>query len=482
MPIQGAHIIHRVVLQIEVPARGMAKSIQDEVMRCWDSDILPQLQQLLDNLDNDSHILIERLELELGTLDRELLSCQLPGETLQRFGETIVDAISNNPEEETQRSLSLGSDELALEALLYFLQKGSLPWYIGSQAEWLRHEQQWLYNLLPAITAGTGKSRQLLNLLASSPQSLMRLFAQFSVEFIRQITQTILNVDAGFLRRKSLALKKMINAGFSNSEKSPLEALLNRVDIDAMALFMLLCAIDFKVTSDIQLNHILKRFTALLRQQHETGTTINRQNIMPLLADAIEEQATNTLPTKTEEPQVEAPGKGDALKDVDGLFVKQAGVIILHPFLEYFFKDFALVHEDDFADEPARQLAVHLLHYMATGKTEAFEHDLQMEKFLCGWPDEKPIERRVKLPKGMQTEADNLLRAVIKHWRALKNTSPDGLREGFLSRNGKLITNGEMPRLIVENTSLDILLASLPWGIGVVKLPWMPKILYVEWS
>lgn len=481
MQVQGAHIIHRLVLEIEVPARGMAKPVQDEVMRCWDSDILPQLQRLLDSQDNRSHILIERLVLELGTLDRELLPRQLPGEALQRFDEVIGKTLSNNKEDEACSALSLDSDHIAMEALIYFLQKGSLPWYAGSQADWLRHEQQWLYKVLPVITAGAGKSRQLLNVLTSSLQALLRLFAQFSVEFIRQITQAALNIDAAFIKRQGFALKKMVNTGLSESNRRALDALLNSMDVDIMALFILLYTFEGKAIRDTRLNHILKHFTALLQQQYDNGKTINSQSTLSLLADAIQEQATSTLPTKTKELLQKMPDKEGALKDVDGLFVKQAGVIILHPFLEYFFKDFGLVHEDDFADEPARQLAVHLLHYMATGQTQAFEHDLQMEKFLCGWPEEKPIERLVKLPKGMQTEADNLLRAAVRHWKALKNTSPDGLREGFLTRNGKLIITEETPRLIVEHADLDILLASLPWGLGVVKLPWMPKVLYVEW-
>ncbi|MEO1401775.1 MAG: contractile injection system tape measure protein [Cyanobacteria bacterium J06635_1] len=36
--------------------------------------------------------------------------------------------------------------------------------------------------------------------------------------------------------------------------------------------------------------------------------------------------------------------------------------------------------------------------------------------------------------------------------------------------------------LQIERETYDILLDQLPWSIRVVKLPWMPKLLYVEWS
>jgi hypothetical protein len=32
-----------------------------------------------------------------------------------------------------------------------------------------------------------------------------------------------------------------------------------------------------------------------------------------------------------------------------------------------------------------------------------------------------------------------------------------------------------------ERITIDVLLEKLPWGISLVKYPWMPKPLYVEW-
>ena len=38
---------------------------------------------------------------------------------------------------------------------------------------------------------------------------------------------------------------------------------------------------------------------------------------------------------------------------------------------------------------------------------------------------------------------------------------------------------GEMAALRVE--SFDMLVGQLPWGIGIVKLPWMTKPIYTDW-
>jgi hypothetical protein len=74
-----------------------------------------------------------------------------------------------------------------------------------------------------------------------------------------------------------------------------------------------------------------------------------------------------------------------------------------------------------------------------------------------------------------------LLKNVISHWGALKNTSPDGLREVFLQRNGKLMIKDETATLQVERKSYDVLLEKLPWNISKVKLPWFKKIIFLEW-
>ena len=80
-----------------------------------------------------------------------------------------------------------------------------------------------------------------------------------------------------------------------------------------------------------------------------------------------------------------------------------------------------------------------------------------------------------------EEEATALLTAVIRHWDALGDTSIDGLRGTFLVRPGKLTQRGLDSVLLVEGRSFDILLDRLPWGIGMIQLPWMEKMLWVEW-
>ncbi len=127
--------------------------------------------------------------------------------------------------------------------------------------------------------------------------------------------------------------------------------------------------------------------------------------------------------------------------------------------------------------------AIHLLQYLATGRVGDMEHELALNKILCGVPLDQPLERQIRLTKKEKTEADGLLRAVIGHWSALGKTSIDGLRGTFLCREGKLSQKPNGTWLLqVEQQTVDLLLGKLPWIFSTIKLPWMQEMLTVEWG
>ena len=97
-------------------------------------------------------------------------------------------------------------------------------------------------------------------------------------------------------------------------------------------------------------------------------------------------------------------------------------------------------------------------------------------------PLDEPVEADVGLTDAETEEAIALLDAAIGHWEALRGTSPDALRGEFLMRPGMLAVDADGDWLLrVEARTVDILLDQLPWGISLVKLPWMDRLLRVEW-
>jgi hypothetical protein len=167
--------------------------------------------------------------------------------------------------------------------------------------------------------------------------------------------------------------------------------------------------------------------------------------------------------------------------DEEGIFVQHAGLVLLHPFLHLFFKKLQLVADGKFIDLPSHQKALHLLHFLACGDKYPEEHMLVVAKVLCNYPVHYPVDREIEISDNEMDEAGNMLLAAIEHWTVLQNTSPDGLRDGFLIRQGKLYRENENLTLHVESASIDMLLDQLPWNLGLINLPWMKEMLRVKW-
>lgn len=190
------------------------------------------------------------------------------------------------------------------------------------------------------------------------------------------------------------------------------------------------------------------------------------------------EPASKTENTASE--QVKTPEKDDTPAGTS-LVAVHAGVVILHPFLKIYFEKMGLLQGKEFVNAGAQRRAAQLVHYLATGETEAPEYDLPLAKILVGLPLDTPLDRTLDISTSEQQESIALLETVIGYWTSLGNCSPEALREGFLQRPGRLTRREDGWLLQPQTQALDILLDRLPWGIGMVKLEWMPEFLYVEW-
>ncbi|WP_342375410.1 contractile injection system tape measure protein [Myxococcus stipitatus] len=165
------------------------------------------------------------------------------------------------------------------------------------------------------------------------------------------------------------------------------------------------------------------------------------------------------------------------------LSVSHAGLLLLHPYLSRFFESTG-VKEAKRPELPADKLprAAALLHLLAMGEAEVHEFELDFIKLLLGLKLDAhlPVSSGLLRPSDHE-EADALVQAVIEHWKALKNTSVQGLRGSFLRRRGFVREQEHGLLLRVESQAFDVLLGAIPWGIGTVKLPWMRQPIFTEW-
>ncbi len=190
------------------------------------------------------------------------------------------------------------------------------------------------------------------------------------------------------------------------------------------------------------------------------------------------EKSNLKTPPKPDLSPINSPSE---LPLTEGVYVENAGLVLLHPFLFSFFQTLDLCERKYFKSEKKQIQSIYLLHYLTTGTTRPLEYELLLNKLLCGWPLDKPINQEIRISKKMKDEAEKMLSACLKHWKVLQKSSPDALRGNFLLREGKLILKDKGWQLIVERKTSDVLLDSLPWGIRTIKLPWMDEILFVEW-
>jgi hypothetical protein len=162
-------------------------------------------------------------------------------------------------------------------------------------------------------------------------------------------------------------------------------------------------------------------------------------------------------------------------------YLSYAGVILTWAYLPVLFDKLGYLHGNQFRTKKAEQRAVHLLGYIANGRTRNDEPDLLIAKILCGLVPTAITSGRIRLKEIEKEEANVMLKSLIANWSILKNTSVEGLQSSFFARDGKLMRQANRWKLIVEQKSYDMVLDHLPYPVSLIKLPWMEEILTVDW-
>ena len=165
----------------------------------------------------------------------------------------------------------------------------------------------------------------------------------------------------------------------------------------------------------------------------------------------------------------------------EAITVTDAGQVLAAPYLPRLFSMLDLVADNAFVSPEAAHRGVHVLQYLVFGTNGAPESELALGKLLCGVPLDEPIPRDLPLAPRETDAVEGLLRGMIQNWKAVGNTSVAGLRETFLQREGRLVREDEAWRLTVAPRAFDMLIDRLPWGYSIIRHPWMPAMLQVDW-
>lgn len=457
---QPSHSIQRQNLHIAFHADAKPDQLSVQLSRWLHEKLLPAMEAVFDEAVSPSQLLrMDSITIHAGNVEgedwEEVLVQKICRQLARQLAEAPVQKTALPAGETYGRGLTLYNEAEKEKLVFAYLQTGQLPWYAaGLDASVLA---QWTEALLTAGTfsRGEGKTFLLQNnealrrfLLQTKPALLEAWFNQWSGEEQRRQLPTVLAVAKMVFGQNAAALRWSYALLFDDKSSQPAlwKQLLHERYGGAEKGFA-------KATED------LPKGRADLAKWKENVTAM-ANGLVPLLKK------------KTPPPD----------EVVQAYFVGNAGAVLLHPFLKNFFTRLRLLNgSGDWMHDDAQRRGVLLLHYLCTGSAEAAEYELPLCKLLTGHPLAQPVEMRLEISGEEEAEATDLLQSVIEQWPILKTTSPDGLRQSFLQREGKLSRADNGWLLQVEQKSFDVLLSHLPWGIGVIKNSWMTEMLFTEW-
>lgn len=467
------HRIRRQILELELPREEGALAMAQAASRLFQERVLPRLDVLFSELAPADRVLrIDQLTVDLERLSERDFEQQFVEQCWAQISQQVGQLAKIRPTDSDVTPATLvEAAQHQLEALVFFLECGRLPWSARrTPVQELEAGVTPLLDQEPGRVAATVGS-----LLSSRPMAIQRVAWQFSFGFASRLVEVFRALPSGSVARLRELLDSLLQHPLTEQQ---LERLLVAVAQTEHADLATPQA-DLDTIAPIFLEPTNWQWIApLLSPQGQAQLSALRPRSAPVdIKDTTTDSSTQRA---TDEVAQEATATAEQ-PTLDGLPLDLAGLVLLAPYLSAFFGNLDV--RPDSETPASAHRPVHLLHYLATGQELPEESVLVLPKLLCGLPLEAPVPQRLPLTDTERQECDNLLRAIITNWPVLKNTSPDGLRSAFLQRQGLYydLPDASLHQLKVERQSQDILLERLPWGFSVVKLPWMPRAVNVEW-
>lgn len=490
--MSGDHHIGKCTIELQIASSQNAYVLQQKISEMVWTILIPELSLLFDDMVGKHEVIrLDKLEIEIGNIQDSNFNL---GETTAEIVLQLEKKLQNLKHElaagNGQKNASGSKDENISKAQyqynnwLYWLEWGVLP----SNA--IRTEHRWMELVLEQLALDHDATILLASLLKNNYYAFKRLILQHDRADLISITE----LYTGFSQKELMKGIDEISQVFRQCKQQNAKPTFRDIEINVWEyIFEKSILKRQKIKGITFLSNILYRLKQSEYEQMIFGEVKKDLIKYSILHKAIKildtpnaiheyaKDAKNSFVTEVEKSEVPQPATDDISNTENPQFFNNAGMVILHPFLYNFFNRLDLIKEKKFKDNVSRSKAVLLLNFLAEGKEEVADFDLALPKFLCQMPLNVPIDRQLSISKIEKQEAKKLLKVVIQHWDALGATSPLGLQQGFLQRQGKLINDGQGWKLSVEHKTIDILLDRLPWNLSMIKLPWMKELLHVEW-
>jgi hypothetical protein len=505
MSVGHNHIIRNLRLDVEFQQHDDAFTLRNTLADVCKMELLPALEKLCNEKTTEGKVIkANEIVIDLGTISKEHWNKTLVEQVLRELSEHFNRAIplSNTrtqPEhkDETGEILSerpntiteMTEDENRIQSILHFLKTGLLPWYsvIKSQREFVLHFEQLiskpgLYFYKQILATVNGNKYALIRLVDQAPENVLKSIALHS-EITTADMQVLLNLWRKIFEDSNISLERVKQIVYRAVIGTLSEVFPEKPSTE------FICENLIGILTKDQHQEITTLFTRP-NQSLPKMDEVEKKTLQAIRHLVIEKSkrggvVLNTVDTLRGNKNIlQARNEKKSINDIDdgGLFVTNAGLVILHPFVVRLFENVGYVEERKWVSENHQHRAIVLTQYLVTGKQEYPEFHLLLNKLMTGYPLENSLPADILLSDFEKQEAEDVLKSVLTNWKVLKNTSIPGLRSTFLQREGKLEYNNDRWLLQIERKTVDILLDKLPWGIGIFKLPWMESRLHVEWG
>ncbi len=490
------HRVQRQIVDLAIGDSAEGPAVHRELARPFWDRAVPELERVFDSVAGPHELLrLDRLELDLGRID----GADWPTEFRRKLVAELTRSLAQFTAVSEARDRNAPRDPRRMEPwqeFLFFLSHGYLPWWGAKPTD------GWTDALLDHLDAAGWSA--LREAVLADPRARVRLVQSVSDEFldtaigrwvgVRHAARVLehwkprsLRLDAFQRWRRGFwisVLDWVCAGGFRSPRGGP------QLVRDLLTLRRTYVSErehrgplqpSLRDVSDHEEPISTTRDDVLPNPWHEWLSHVGTVPFDRAVSETHTDTGTRSEGARPESPSRRAaPDKFRRPAEEEAIYLEGAGAILLHPFLEQMFRDRGLLAGRGFRDTDARDRAVHLLGLLTFGSADAPEYELVLAKVLCGLALEEPLEP-VQFEDDDVAPCDAVLRAVLEHWKALRSSSPEWLRQQFLLREGKLETVDSGYRLTIERRAQDVLLARLPWGCGVVGLPWLTDRIFVRW-
>ncbi len=451
----------------------MPSSLETNLGEVMQQHLLPAIDALFSELStNETLYRIERLHVDVGTVAKHNWEQELTEKVITTLRQQIVlqqpvwqsQANPTNPQKKALQGI---------DALLYYLHNGRLPWYTLPGVTLRPLLREWLEtdpaDLLLWFIEQTRETEWLrLIYLAEEDQLLTIVKILFEKKYPSEVINLLPSLDWLFKQRPQ----------FKGYQWAVYKKLV------CIPLFQWLSP---KSPHSVDFITFYSRQLALLLRKENIPLPVKTNPRYLLVQKIIEEiNSKNSIPEHADEVAV---GKKDIgqkkVLEEEGIFVENGGLVLLHPFLAGYFQQVGLTKENKFLNDFAAMKAVVLSQYLCGTYTGYEDQQLQLSKIICGFPIDEPVLSGIEISTMEQEEADSLLSQVITMWKKNNvqvNGTIEGFQQSFLQRQAKLQPKNKGWHLQVEQKPYDMVMSTLPWGFSLVKTPWMKDMLRVDWA